>query len=307
MSMKHFPVDAGRESQVPQGLVGPASAPEAPRGPRHSVTVAAAPPEASEDHSVLERSFAELVRYYRHSSVGHRCLGIVHQMNTPLQVLSFQLDLLEQKAREELDLITAPAPAAAEPLVALNHYRQAKFSQLRRELNRLQDFARSLVLQGVHESSQEMFPLDLNQLCRQELELYQAQAFFKHQVTGEFHFRDGLPLLMGYYIDFSQSFRNLVDNALEAMEGTSHPRLTVETTGRNRRIVLRIGDNGVGIPPANLPRIFQPFFTTKQTADGDRAGLGLFMVRRLLAPYQAEIRVDSQPGRTWVTVSFPGA
>jgi signal transduction histidine kinase len=217
------------------------------------------------------------------------------------------LDLLEQKAREELDLITESPRADTEPLVALNHYRRTKFSQLRQELNRLQDITRSLVVQGVHEDALEKFPLDLNQLYRQELELYQAQPFFKHQVTGEFHFQDSLPLFSGHYIDFSQSFRNLIDNSLEAMEGTDHPRLTVETACRDRRFILRIGDTGVGIPPVNLPRIFQPFFTTKQTPGGDRAGLGLFMVRRLLTPYQAEIRVDSDSGGTWVTVTFPVA
>ena len=247
------------------------------------------------------------MRYYRHSSVGRRCLGIVHQMNTPLQVLSFQLDLLEQKAQEEFALLAAFPLAGAEPFLTLNRYRQEKFRQFRRELDRLQSLNRSLVVQGVHEDAQEKFPLDLNQLCRQELELYQGQPFFKHQVTGDFHFQDGLPFFTGHYIDFSQSLRNLVDNSLEAMAGTDPRRLTVVTACRHRRIMLRIGDTGVGIPPADLPRIFEPFFTTRQTPGGDRAGLGLFMVRRLLAPYRAEIRVDSDPGGTWVTVSFPVA
>ena len=217
------------------------------------------------------------------------------------------MDLLDQKAQEELNLLAESPLADTEPLVILNHYRQAKFTQLHRELRRLQEITRSLVLQGVHEDAQERFPLDLNQLCRLELELYQAQPFFKHQVTGEFHFQDALPLFPGHYIDFSQSFRNLVDNSLEAMEGTERRVLTVVTACRNRRIMLRIGDTGAGIPPVSLPRIFQPFFTTRQTPGGDRAGLGLFMVRRLLAPYQAEIRVDSNSGGTWVTVSFPVA
>ena len=307
MGMKHIPVDSGREPEAPKGVAEPTPGPEASPGPWHSVTVSALPPDSPEDRAVLERSFKELARYYRHSSVGRRCLGIVHRMNTPLQVLSFQLDLLEQKAQEELDLITASPLAGAEPLMTLNHYRQAKFSQLRRELNRLQGMTRNLVLQGLHEDAQEKFPLDLNQLCRQELELYQADPFFKHQVTGEFHFQDGLPLFSGHYIDFSQSFRNLIDNSLEAMAGTDRRQLTVVTACQNRRITLRIGDTGAGIPPAALPLIFQPFFTTKHTPGGDRAGLGLFMVRRLLTPYQAEIRVDSDPGGTWVTVSFPVA
>ena len=307
MEIKPIPVDASRKPKAPAGVAGPLPGPPASPGAWHSITVSSSPADVSEDNELLERSFQELVRYYRHSSVGGRCLGIVHQMNTPLQVLSFQLDLLEQKAQEELGLLTASLLADTDPLVTLNHYRQAKFSQLRRELNRLQNISRSLVLQGLHEDAREKFPLDLNQLCRQELELYQADAFFKHQVTGEFHFQDGLPLFSGHYIDFSQSFRNLIDNSLEAMAGTDRRQLTVVTACQNRRITLRIGDTGVGILPVNLPRIFEPFFTTKQIPGGGRAGLGLFMVRRLLTPYQAEIRVDSDSGGTWMTVSFPMA
>jgi two-component system, NtrC family, sensor kinase len=306
MDSKHMPVDSAREPETSVVAV-PLPGPETSPGPWHSVTLSSSPPDASEGNKVLERSLHELVRYYRHSSVGRRCLGIVHRMNTPLQVLSFQLDLLEQKAQEELTLLAESTLADTEPLVTLNHYRLAKFGQLHRELHRLQGITRSLVLQGVHEDAQEKFPLDLNQLYRLELELYQDQPFFKHQVTGEFHFQDALPLFPGHYIDFSQSFRNLIDNSLEAMAETERRLLTVVTACRNRRIMLRIGDTGVGIPPGDLPRIFHPFFTTRQTPGGDRAGLGLFMVSRLLAPYQAEVRVDSNSGGTWVTVSFPVA
>jgi len=246
------------------------------------------------------------VRYYRHSSVGRRCLGIVHRMNTPLQVLSFLLDLLEQKGLGESEILAKSPLADPDELVTLNRYRQEKFTQCRRELHHLQNFSRSLVRQGVHEDIQERLPLDLNQVYRQELDLYLAHPFFKHQVTKEFHFGEGLPLLSGHYIDFSQSFQNLVDNALEAMAGMDRRHLTVVTAYQDRRVLMRLGDTGAGIPPEILPRIFEPFFTTKGLPEGDRAGLGLFMVRRLLAPYQAQIRVDSAPGETWVSVSIPG-
>jgi signal transduction histidine kinase len=305
MDSKQMSIDPVREPQSPAALVAQAPGPDTSLETWHSVTVPVLPASPPEDDDLLERSYQALVGYYRHSSVGRRCLGLVHQMNTPLQVLTFQLDLLEQQAQTELNLLTDPPLADPEPLVTLNHYRQAKFGQLRRELHRLQVIARNLAVQGVHEDSREKFPLDLNQLCREELELYQAQPFFKHQVTGEFHFQDGLPLCSGHYIDFSQSLRNLVDNSLEAMQDTSRRRLTVVTACQDRRITLRVGDTGVGIPPVDLPLIFEPFFTTRQTPGGDRAGLGLFMVRRLLASYQAEIRVDSGPGGTWVTVSLP--
>jgi signal transduction histidine kinase len=257
------------------------------------------------ENEALERSFKELVNYYRHSSAGRRCLGVVHQMNSPLQVLSFQLDLLEQKAQEELELISQSSLAGLETLVTLNHYRREKFRQLQNELEKLQNFSRILVRQGIHEDIGERIHLDLNELCRQELELYLADPIFKHQITKEFHFEDGFILIYGHYVDFSQSFRNLVDNALEAMEGMKHRHLTVVTACQDRRFMVRIGDTGVGIPSEHLPWIFEPFFTTKQTPDGPRAGLGLFMLRRLLAPYNVEIRVDSVPGETWITLSIP--
>jgi signal transduction histidine kinase len=279
--------------------------PEISPGPWNSFTVACTPPEEPDSPGEADLCFSELVRYYRHSGVGQRCLGIVHQMNTPLQVLAFQLDLLDQKAREELEILAALPPAGAPNLVALSRYRQDKLQQMGKELSRLHHFTQELVTQGMHEDNLERTSLDLNQLFRRELELYVANPFFKHQVTRELHFQEGLPTIFGHYIDFSQSFRNLVDNALEAMEGTTPRHLTVVTFRQGKQLKVRIGDSGTGIPPRNLPRIFDPFFTTKAILPGVRAGLGLFMVRRLLAPYRAEIQVQSIPGETWVTVSLP--
>jgi signal transduction histidine kinase len=303
MTNNHF--DRARAFEPFEDGSGPSSGQEAASPRWHSLILSSS--DYSTDNELLERTFQELVRFYRHSSVGCRTLGIVHQMNTPLQVLSFQLDLLEQNDQKALDLLHefSLTGTDAAKLIKLSCYRQEKFRQLRIELEKLQDYSRALVQQGMHEDTQEKLHLDLNRLCQQELELYLANPVFKHQVTREFHFEDGLPLIYGHHIDFSQSFRNLIDNALEAMEGMDQRQLTVSTARADRHLVVRIGDTGVGIPPENLPRIFDPFFTTKRTAAGVRAGLGLFLVRRLLAPYKAEIRVDSVPGKTWLTVSLP--
>lgn len=249
----------------------------------------------------LERALAELVRYYRHSSAGRLVTGIVHRMNTPLQVLSFQLELLEQKNREELEILAGcPSPTAAK-LTPLHDYRREKIRQVRAEIDKLQELSRRLILQGVHEEAQDKQSLDLNRLCQEELELYQANPFFRHRVNKEIRFQPGLPCIYGHYPDFSQSFRNLLDNALEAMEGADRRELTVATSCEDGRPVLAVGDTGPGIPPEVQPLIFQPFFSTKR----GHAGLGLFMVQRLLAPYGAQITVDSAPGATWVRVRLP--
>jgi signal transduction histidine kinase len=261
--------------------------------------------EAASCEDLLERALHELSRYYRHSSAGRRVSGIVHLMNGPLQVLSMQLELLEQKSREELrHLKECPAGPAGE-LARLLEYRQGKIHHFRQELEKLQALIRHLQHQATHEDREDRVSLDLNQVIQHELELYQAESFFKHQVSKRVNLDAGLSLIEGCYLDFSQSFRNLIDNALEAMADASRRELSVETGMENGWRVVRIGDTGAGIAPEVLPRIFDPFFTTRGTPQKPRAGLGLFMARRLLAPYGGEIRVTSRPGETWASVRLP--
>ncbi len=258
--------------------------------------------EAESD--LVARPLAELVRYYRHSAVGRRCIGIIHNMNTPLQVISFHLELLEQKSQEEAALLVSLAPVAPE-LQALHEYRRQKLQQLHHEVDHLRDMILRLALQSIHEGQEDQCYLDLNQVFQDELELYLADPFFKHRVEKNFSFAPGLPPIHGHYVDFSQSFRHLVDNALEAMVESPARVLTVATCVEKNARVIKIGDTGAGIPPAVEPRLFEPFFTTKAAPESPRSGLGLFMCRRLLEPYSGEITIESRPGQTWVTVYLP--
>ncbi|MBM4285033.1 MAG: HAMP domain-containing histidine kinase [Deltaproteobacteria bacterium] len=253
----------------------------------------------------VERCLEELVRYYRHSMVGRRLGGIIHHMNTPLQVLSFHLDLLERKSYEERQHLCAAPLLHLEELRALHDYRLQKMQQLHQEVDTLLTLVQRLVHHGMHEDLNDRVHLDLNRIFQEELELYEADPFFKHQVDKEFSFVHDSPPLTGHYIDFSQSFRNLVDNALEAMQEAEVRVLRVRAEYHRQQYLLRIGDTGLGISAQVRPRLFEPFVTTKGGADSPRGGLGLFMVRRLLDPYGARFHVESRPGETWFTVAIP--
>jgi signal transduction histidine kinase len=272
------------------GLMGPGKAESAP---------------GETPTNLLERCLEELVRYCRHCGAGKLVTGIVHRMNTPLQVLSFQLELLEQKNREELELPAFRPPACPPPVTAELKkrlaYREEKFRQFRRQLEELQSLARCLLVQGVHETGEQKQLLDLNQVWGDVLELYLANPFFKHRVKRKIRLQPGLSPIYGYYLDFSQSFRNLLDNALEALEATARRELTITTAPENGWLILDIEDSGNGIPPRDQPLIFQPFFTTKP----GHAGLGLFLARRLLAPYGGEVLLDCAPGGTRARVRLP--
>jgi signal transduction histidine kinase len=111
----------------------------------------------------------------------------------------------------------------------------------------------------------------------------------------------GLPRVRGFAGELNQIWGNLIDNALDAVQNLG----CVEVTARQERgrVMVRVIDNGPGIPVAVRERIFEPFFTTKPMGQG--TGLGLDIVRRLVLHNDGTIEVESRPGRTEFRVGLP--
>jgi signal transduction histidine kinase len=96
---------------------------------------------------------------------------------------------------------------------------------------------------------------------------------------------------------------NLAINACQAMPDGGTLRMHCRTAPQ-RRVVVEIEDTGVGIPPENLGRIFDLYFTTKEKG----SGIGLSMVFRIIQLHDGEIEVQSTPGRgTKFRLQFPQA
>jgi signal transduction histidine kinase len=100
--------------------------------------------------------------------------------------------------------------------------------------------------------------------------------------------------------ELNQILFNLIDNALDAVPESGH----IEISARREleHVVVRVVDDGSGIPPDVLPRVFDAFFTTKPPGQG--TGLGLEITRRLVRRYQGDLEVESRPGRTEFRVSL---
>jgi signal transduction histidine kinase len=110
-----------------------------------------------------------------------------------------------------------------------------------------------------------------------------------------------LPQIYGFGAELNQVWSNLVDNALDAVgEGG---RVEVAATREANDVVVRVIDNGPGIPQSILNRIFEPFFTTKPVGSG--TGLGLDIVRRLIQRHNGQIDVTSRPGFTEFFIRLP--
>ena len=145
-------------------------------------------------------------------------------------------------------------------------------------------------------------PVDLGPSLNNTVVVMRAKARQKSaEVAIELEAR--LPLVRGFAGELNQIWGNLIDNALDAIQDGG--RLEVNARREGQRIVVRIVDNGPGIPPQILSRIFDPFFTTKPMGQG--TGLGLDIVRRLVRHNDGNIEVDSKPGRTEFRVALPFA
>jgi signal transduction histidine kinase len=113
----------------------------------------------------------------------------------------------------------------------------------------------------------------------------------------------GLPHVRGFASELNQIWANLIDNAIDAVAESG--RVDVTAVRERQRVVVRIIDNGPGIPAEIKNHMFEPFFTTKPVGQG--TGLGLDIVRRLISHNDADIDVDTRPGRTEFRVSVPVA
>ena len=115
-------------------------------------------------------------------------------------------------------------------------------------------------------------------------------------------FDRSVPRIMAYGGELNQVWTNLIDNAIDAVNGTG--RICVGTSLEDNQVVVEIVDNGSGIPPEIQPRIFEPFFTTIGVGSG--TGLGLMISNRIIADHHGgEIEFESKPGETRFKVRLP--
>jgi signal transduction histidine kinase len=110
-----------------------------------------------------------------------------------------------------------------------------------------------------------------------------------------------LPKIPVFVDELNQVWTNIIHNAVQALGGRGD--ITVETAQEGPDVVVRISDNGPGIAPDVLPRIFEPFYTTKPKGEG--SGLGLVIVKRIVERHAGKIEVSSRPGHTEFVVRLP--
>jgi signal transduction histidine kinase len=146
----------------------------------------------------------------------------------------------------------------------------------------------------------KLAPVEVSRVVDETLEFLNQEIVERHVEVR----RDYAPagLVLADRQQLKQVFLNLFLNSLQAMNGAG--RLQIQTQRRGADLAVTIADNGCGIESKHLPRLGEPFFTTK--ANG--TGLGLAVVRGIIQEHGGKLRVESQPGQgTDVQLTLPMA
>ncbi len=226
--------------------------------------------------------------------VGQLAAGIAHQIGTPLNVISGSAEYLMMEWGTD-----RPRPHELEIIVA-------QTDRITTLIQQLLNFARP--------ARMTMQPVKLNDLLREVVGLTEHQIA-KERITLRTELQADLPDIQGDPNQLEQAFLNIVINAWHAMPAGGTLSLRTRSTSaahRPRRagpripmgVEVTIADTGIGIPAEHLPRIFDPFFSTKGVGKG--TGLGLAITRRILEDHRGTIGVSSEVGRgTTFTIWLP--
>ena len=222
--------------------------------------------------------------------------GLDEALSGPLAETPVTLDALDRLA----GTVDGAALAAALRSVAAGCAVRGIASDVREAATRISGLVAAI--KGFTHMDQAMVaePVDLVSSLGNTVAVLNAKARAKSAAV-TVTIEPGLPLVRGFAGELNQIWGNLIDNALDAVPQSGRIDITAQRV--HHGVVVRVVDNGTGIPADVVDRIFDPFFTTKPVGKG--TGLGLDIVRRLVVHNDGQIDVDSVPGRTEFRVVLP--
>ncbi|MBA3454538.1 MAG: HAMP domain-containing protein [Deltaproteobacteria bacterium] len=249
--------------------------------------------ELAEALDKLTRAQKQLVQSEKLASIGQLVAGIAHEINNPVNAIVNTVGPLEE-AIDELD-VTDPAArsAAAKDMRDMIRVVQRGAQRTKAIVSALHNYSRT--------DDESVVDFDVDRSIVDSLEL--LRHLLKQHVTVNQEF-GAAGRVKGHAGQINQVFMNLLTNAAQALAGRDNATITITTTGDDENVIVKIRDNGPGIPTEVLPRIWDPFFTTKDVGEG--TGLGLSIVHELVERHGGRIVVDTQLGEgTTFTVTLP--
>ena len=258
----------------------------------------------------LKSTQSQLIQAEKMASLGELTAGIAHEIQNPLNFVNNFSDLnkeLIDELKEELAIgKTQSANEIADDIKnneeKINHHGK-----------RAEAIVKGMLLHS-RGSSGKKEPTDINALCDEYLRLsYHGFRAKDKSFNADFNLEadEALPQIDVVPQDIGRVLLNLINNAFYAVnekvkqtENSYKPLVVVQTGKDGNNIIIKIKDNGPGIPESVKKKIFQPFFTTKPTGQG--TGLGLSLSYDIVKAHGGELKVESKENEgTEFSINIP--
>ncbi|MFZ5993759.1 MAG: ATP-binding protein [Thermodesulfobacteriota bacterium] len=281
-----------------------------------------------EANQQLKQNQAQLVQSEKMASIGQLAAGVAHEINNPVGFINSNLTTLDEyrgdlteliAAYLKLEELVANNPALSNDKDLMDTLEASRNLKERIDLDFiLGDFDKIIaesregterikkIVQDLkdfsHVDQAELNWADLNKGMESTLNIVWNELKYKAKVIKEY---GDIPEVYCYPQQVNQVFMNILVNAAHAIEDNGEIKIsTAHLAGAEPMVEVRISDTGKGIPPENLTKIFNPFFTTKPVGKG--TGLGLSMVYSIVKKHDGEIKVESEVGKgTTFIVTLP--
>jgi len=226
------------------------------------------------DVTDLKRLEEQLIQAEKLAAMGQMLAGVAHELNNPLTAILGVTELVRE--REGLD-------ESMKRQLDLTH-RQAR--RAARIVQNLLEFSRP--------ASPQRKAIDISTILERTLQLHE-HSLRRNQVEVDFTPRTDLPPIVGDANQLIQVFLNLISNAEQAIrEVRESGRIQIRLTLANGNVVTTVQDDGVGISPEAMPKLFDPFYTTKRPGGG--TGLGLSICLSIAREHGGTIQAEALPG-----------
>lgn len=248
----------------------------------------------------LKQTQQQLIQAEKMASLGQLTAGIAHEIQNPLNFINNFSDVnadLIAEMKEEL------RKGNFEEVKAIADSFKANEEKINYHGKRADAIVKGMLQHtGTRKGQKE--PTDINGLCDEYLRLsYHGLRAKDKTFNAELKtdFDESIDEIIVVPQEIGRVLLNLFNNAFYAVnekkqkqKGAFEPRVTVATKKENGKAVIKVIDNGTGIPQSLIDRIFQPFFTTKPTGQG--TGLGLSMSYDVVKAHEGTIKVETKEG-----------
>jgi two-component system, NtrC family, C4-dicarboxylate transport sensor histidine kinase DctB len=229
--------------------------------------------------AVLRQAQEKLVHAEKLAALGQMAAGISHEVSQPLAAIrSYADNAVVLHDRGRLGEVKENLSSIAALTERISQFMQHLKLFARKASGKVEPVSMKRALEG-------SLALVMHRFRAEDIEVIQELSKEDLMVWGE-------------QVRIEQVLVNLLQNAADAMRGLSHPRVRISIGREDGFVVLTVADNGVGISPVDLPKLFSAFFTTKNEAKG--LGLGLYISRGIVEEFGGALCVASEtPGATF--------